>query len=135
MIVADTNVIAYLFLPGDATPDARRALRRDPEWAAPVLWRSELRNVLAMALRGGGMALADAYEVMELAGGLFSGREYQVDSPLVLRLAAASACSAYDCEFVALAQDLGVPLVTGDRRLRARFARTAVSLRDFAGGR
>jgi predicted nucleic acid-binding protein len=46
-------------------------------------------------------------------------------------LAARSACSAYDCEFVALARDLDVRLVTADRRLRG-LPDTAISPEDFA---
>mgnify|MGYP001275454295 CR=1 FL=1 len=37
-------------LTGERSAEAERALRRDPAWAAPLLWRSELRNVLAQAL-------------------------------------------------------------------------------------
>jgi predicted nucleic acid-binding protein len=37
VIVVDTNVIAYLFLPGEQTAAARRTLQRDPRWAAPLL--------------------------------------------------------------------------------------------------
>ena len=51
MIVVDTNVIAYLFLPGEYTPLAERLLQKDPDWVAPVLWRSELRNVFALYVR------------------------------------------------------------------------------------
>lgn len=131
MIVVDTNVIAYLLLPGDQTAAARAALRRDPVWAAPLLWRSELRNVLATAMRQGHLGLADALEVMELAAELVAGREFEVESAAVLRLAAGSRCSAYDCEFVALARDLRVTLVTADQQLLAEFAPTAVSLAVF----
>ena len=46
-----------------------------------------------------------------------------VDSATVLALAASSNCSAYDCEFVALADYLDVPLVTADRKLKTRFSR------------
>lgn len=38
-------------------------------------------------------------------------------------------CTAYDCEFVALSQRLGVPLVTLDRALLKAFPRLA---RKFA---
>lgn len=133
MIVADTNLLAYLLLPGTASAAARRAFLKDPLWAAPMLWRSELRNVFAKALHDRQLEVADANEVMELALDVVAGREYEVDSAAVLRLAAESGCTAYDCEFVALALDLEVPLVTSDRVVLRRFPTVARSLRSFAG--
>lgn len=131
MIVVDTNVIAYLFLPGDQTDAARAALASDAAWTAPVLWRSEFRNVLALYLRQRHLKLADALEVQGAAEELMAGREYAVESEAVLTLAATSGRSAYDCEFVALAHALGVPLVTSDRQLLAAFPETALSLSAF----
>jgi len=131
VIVVDTNVIVYLLMPGDQTPAARRTLQRDSAWAAPLLWRSALRNVLAVALRHRRLALTDALDVMEAATTLMANSEYVVPSPAVLHLTAGSTCSAYDCEFVALAQDLGVPLVTADREVFTQFADTAVPLERY----
>jgi predicted nucleic acid-binding protein len=45
MIVVDTSVIASLWVPNDMEKLAYKVLRKDPEWVAPLLWRSELRNV------------------------------------------------------------------------------------------
>jgi predicted nucleic acid-binding protein len=134
LIVVDTNVIAYLIVPGERTDQARAALRKDPEWAAPLLWRSELRNVLALYMRQGQLSIGDALRLCEEAERLLQGAEYQVASAPVLSLSQVSRCSAYDCEFVALAQDLGVPLVTTDRQVLAGFPGIAVSLDDFCSG-
>lgn len=134
MIVVDTNTVAYLFLPGDHTESARAALRREPAWAAPLLWRSEMRNVLAVQLRQEHMSLPAAREVMTLAEALLAGREFAVESGRVLELAAASGRSAYDCEFVALARAIGTPLLTSDRQLLKVFPETAISLAQFADG-
>lgn len=131
MIVVDTNVVAYLLIPGDQTEAARRAFTRDPAWAAPLLWRSELRNVLALYVRRGHLALVDAQAVQAAGESLLAGREYAVDSAEVLVLAAASGRSAYDCEFVALARALGLPLLTSDRQLLTSFAGTAVGLAAY----
>ncbi len=62
---------------------------------------------------------------------LMQGKEFQVGSAQVLGLASASGCSSYDCEFVALAQDLGVPLVTSDSMVLSKFGSTAVSMQAF----
>jgi PIN domain. len=132
VIVVDTNVIAYLLLGGEKTPQARAALRKDPVWAAPILWQSEFRNVLAMYLRQGQLVLSDALELVAEAESLLSGSEYRVESGQVLSLVAVSPCSAYDCEFVALAQELGVPLVTSDRQLLGAFPSVAVALDSFS---
>ena len=131
MIVVDTNVIAYLLLPGKHTSAARAAYERDPAWTAPLLWRSEFRSVLATSIHQGHMTLDDAVEVMDVATELMEGREYTVESADVLNLASSSSCSAYDCEFVALAQELGVRLVTADRRISTSFGDVSLALADF----
>jgi predicted nucleic acid-binding protein len=131
MIVVDTNIIGYLYLHSERSTQAEQALRRDPHWAAPLLWRSELRNVLALYLRRKLLSLEDACRIMDEAMSLMRGREYTVTSQQVLSLAATSNCSAYDCEFVALAQDLGLPLVTVDRQVLRQFPTCTVPLEAF----
>lgn len=123
MIVVDTNVVAYLLLEGRA--ETEDLLRADREWAAPVLWRSEFRSVLSRYRAVGRMELADALAIMELAEDLLQGREFQVVSADVLRLAADSGCSTYDCEFVALALSLGCPLATTDGAVLSAFPELA----------
>ncbi len=133
MIVVDTNVIGYLYLSSAYSEQAERALLKDAEWAAPLLWRSELRNVLALYMRKGWLSLGDAVRIMDEAVRLMAGREYAVDSVQVLELVEKSTCSAYDCEFVALARDLDVPLVTVDKQILRDFPHEAVSLKTFVG--
>ncbi|HJY83171.1 MAG TPA: type II toxin-antitoxin system VapC family toxin [Candidatus Binatia bacterium] len=131
MIVVDTNLIAYLYLQGEHTAQAEKVLQKDSEWMAPSLWRSEFRSVLAFYLRQKDLSLDDAQAIMWEAELLLQGREYSVASARVLDIAAASRCSAYDCEFVVLAQDLDVPLVTADKKVLAAFPETAVSMVAF----
>jgi hypothetical protein len=58
-------------------------------------------------------------------------REYEVAARRVLSLVADSPCSAYDCEFVALTQELGVALVTPDKQVLKALLGLAVSPRPF----
>jgi predicted nucleic acid-binding protein len=131
VIVADVNLVAYLLIQGDRTAAVEAVLARDPEWAAPLLWRSEWRNVLAGYLRRGSLALEDAIEYVSVAESVFRGHEHLVDGGRVLELVLLSGCSAYDCEYVALAEALGVPLVTGDRGIREAFPGQAVAPEAF----
>jgi predicted nucleic acid-binding protein len=131
MIVVDTNLICYLFLTGDRSTQAEQAFQKDPDWLAPLLWRSEFRNVLAQYLRRDLISLHEARLIMEQALLVMSGREFDVNSFQVLSLVNASNCSAYDCEFVALAQDLGIRLVTVDHQILNQFSETAVLLEKF----
>jgi predicted nucleic acid-binding protein len=132
VIVVDTNVIAYLWLPGDLTSAAERVLSRDAEWVVPLLWRSEFRSVLAGAVRGKRCSLAQAAALVGEAEDQLRGREFQVDSAQVLSLATSSGCSTYDCEFVALATSLGVPVVTNDRQVLRAFRHLAEPLSGYA---
>ncbi len=67
MIVVDTNIIGYLYLTSDRSSQAEKALAKDPQWAAPLLWRSELRNVLALYIRKKILSLAEAQQIMDEA--------------------------------------------------------------------
>ena len=128
MIVVDSNILAYLYLPGEHSASAETLLERDPEWAAPLLWRSEFRNILAGYLRRGTLSFEQVTDLQAEAEALLEGAEYAVDSIGVLELVRDSKCSAYDCEFVALAKRLGTKLVTMDSKVLRAFPKYAVSL-------
>jgi predicted nucleic acid-binding protein len=51
VIVVDINVLVYLLVPCEHIEQAERVFLMDPMWAAPLLWRSEFRNVLAVYMR------------------------------------------------------------------------------------
>ena len=131
MIVVDTNLLVYLYVSGQNTAQAETVLVRDPVWVAPLLWRSEFRNVLAGLVHRRGLGLDDAVRIAHEAERRMAGGEYTVASQQVLGLAARSGCSAYDCEFVGLARDLRVSFVTGDRQILAAFPSTAISPTAF----
>ncbi len=132
MIVVDTNVIAYLLIKGDQTETAELVRQADRDWAAPILWRSEMRNLLRLYIRQKITSLDDARTIMDKAEDILSGREYEVESSRILELAAATGCTAYDCEFAYLAEKMNVPLVTSDKKLLAAFPDIAVSMEVFA---
>jgi predicted nucleic acid-binding protein len=128
MIVVDSNVLAYLYLPGDFTVAAEALLTNDSEWTSPLLWRSEFRNILAGYMRRKSLSFEQAAALQEEAEALLAGCEYEVDSMRVLELVRDSSCSAYDCEFIALAENLDVKLVTMDKKLLKAFPGRAVAL-------
>jgi predicted nucleic acid-binding protein len=132
MIVADTNLLIYLYVQGDRTEDSEAVLKRDATWTVPLLWRSEFRNALIGLVRKEFVPLDKAVSIVDEAERWLAGREYSVISRHVLTLADRSGCSAYDCEFVALAEDLGVPLVTADRQILKAFPGLAISPNGFA---
>ena len=134
MIVADVNLVAYLLLGGPEAALAQRVLERDPVWAAPLLWRSEFRSVLAAYMRLRDLPRHDAWRAHRLADALIRGHEFAPSGEAVLTLIASSSCSAYDCEYVAVANELEVPLVTWDRHVLKAFADRAVSPREFVAG-
>ena len=131
MIVVDTNLLVYLFVQGNRTGEAEAVLKRDGLWAAPWLWRSEFRNALIGLVRRGDVLMEEAVQVTDVAERWMQGREYVVTSTHVLELAEESGCSAYDCEFVALAQDVEAPLVTVDAQLLKAFPSLAVHPKVF----
>jgi predicted nucleic acid-binding protein len=132
MIVADSNIIAYLYLPSDYSDLAAGLLAKDSHWVAPLLWRSEMRNVLAAYLRRNILNFHQIYKIQQEAEDLLRDREFELESSDVLRLVASSDCSAYDCEFVALAQRLKCKLVTMDKKILVNFPDIAQALTDFA---
>ncbi|MCI5224783.1 MAG: PIN domain-containing protein [Candidatus Electrothrix sp. AR4] len=131
MIVVDTNIIAYLYITGDRTPQAELLLSSSPHWNAPMLWRSEFRNVLGLYLRNKILQLDDTLLILQQAEELLHGNEYQVPSARIMQLVSTSTCSAYDCEFVALAEYLDIPLVTADKKILREFPERARSLDIF----
>lgn len=131
MIVADSNLIAYLLIPGDKSELSEQVFLRDPEWSVPLICRSEMRNILTLYMRHEGMSLPQATRTMETAERLWGNREYAVSSDDVLELGFHHAVTAYDAEFVVLAKQLSVAFVTFDQALRKAVPSIAISAEDY----
>lgn len=132
MIVADASLIACFAVRDERSELADAVCRTDAVWVAPLLWRSEVRSALVKYFHHGLMGFESIMISWHLAEEAVGAREYSVNARKVLELAVRSKCSTYDCEYVALAQELGVPLVTADKQLLKMFPKIAVPLKKFA---
>jgi len=131
MIVVDANVLAYFWLPSSLSEAASECFKKDSDWIAPTLWRSEFRNILALYLRKGYLDFSTAKKAMTHAEEILQYQEYIATSTEVLELVMQSSCSAYDCEYIALARKMGVKLITKDKQLLKEFPRNTVDLESF----
>ena len=132
MIVVDTNVLGALVMKQQKGPVSRAAWVVDQEWYAPPLWLSELRNVLLkyvsrrlLGLEGCEMVFREAHRILPPENWV------SPDDMHVMRIAAESGCTAYDAEFVAVAETLGVPLLTWDKELLEAFPERALAPESF----
>lgn len=131
MICVDTNIICYRCMASPHSGNADAAWAKDPDWIAPLLWRSEFRNTLAGALRRRLLTTKNAIQIANLAESVLVQNDFAVSTSAVLQLVSRSRCSAYDCEFVALPEAQGVPLITLDRQILHDFPRIVISLEKF----
>lgn len=85
--------------------------------------------MLALYLRKNLISYEKALRIQSEAELLMAGNEYDMKSLDVLSLVNRSNCSAYDCEYVALAMNLGVKLFTMDKKVIAEFPLVVESLK------
>ncbi|HID50459.1 MAG TPA: PIN domain-containing protein [Anaerolineae bacterium] len=131
MIVADTNLIAYLFIAGDKTETVHQVYQQDKDWFVPPLWRHEFLNVLAKYIRYEGASITDALSIWQSSVQFLSYRERRVNLTDALQLAASLQMSTYDAQFLTLAQSLGCWLVTEDKQLLKKSPEYAQSMQQF----
>ena len=133
MIVVDTNILASLYFPGPKNKMAEDLQLKSPLWLAPPLWKSEFRNVTALYFRKGLITYEEGLETLGKAEELMREFEENVDFKRVFSLVKHSKCSCYDCEFVGLAIDFRVPLVTYDKLMLREFPKVAVTHESYLG--
>jgi len=131
MIVVDTNIISYLHISGERSQQSEDLLSSDSNWVAPILWRSEFRNVLAQYLRKKLLNLDEILLIIQQAEKLLTDHEYEISSAHIMQLVKSSQCSAYDCEFIALAQYLDTPLITADKKILREFPEIAQTAESY----
>src|SRR6056297_3434053 len=130
MIVVDTNILAHFWLPSDNTEICEQLFQWDSDWVAPVLWKSGFRNVVILYIRKKFIDLPDALQISEKAENQMKEREFHVNSIQVYNLADQSDCSSYDCEFISLAEDLDIKLITMDKQILRSFPERTAKLKD-----
>jgi len=131
MIIVDANLIGALFLQSDQSLIATRILEKDPDWYAPLLWQSEMRSIITSYLRHKLITLDKAIQIMDEAHALMMEHERFISSNLVLELVSTSKCTSYDSEYVALAKEMNLTLVTFDKEVVGEFPGIAVFPQDF----
>ena len=135
MIVVDANVLAYSIIEGTLTPWALQVRDRDPHWRLPGIWRHEILNIFTTYVRQGGLTKDKAVKALEDVYAHILPNEVELGPIETLEIALHYKITAYDAQYVLLAQKLGVPCVTEDRALRRSTPGLTVSMENFVTGK
>ena len=133
MIVADANVIAYLWIPGHEAFKSHELLQKDADWWVPPLYKSEIQSVLLLHIRKNIITPQNAILLMEKIEKQFEFTTMNVPSQLVFTLGERTSCSAYACEYAALALTLECPLITTDKKILQSFPSLAMTAVGYLG--
>ena len=112
MIVADTNLIVALVCETEQTEVALAVWEKDSDWVAPEIWHSEFRNAAVMMLRQKLIGMETALEAYRLASSFVE--TLPSGTGTIFHLCEQYPITAYDAEFAALAEHLGIQAVSFD---------------------
>ena len=102
---------------------------RDDEAAVPVIWPLEVTNVLLVAERRDRLSEAQASRFLELLTQLpIEVDDAPHDLAAIVAAGRRHELSSYDASYLVLAERLGAPLATVDRRLANAAERAGVEL-------
>jgi predicted nucleic acid-binding protein len=135
MIVVDNNILVYFILRGPFEKKADQVFICDNDWIMPRLWRSEFGNVISIYHKQNLITRENAKSVWNRAIEILETKEFSVDGSRTLLLALESGCTYYDCEYVQLALQFDVPLITEDKKILKAFPDVAVSMDNFINGK
>ena len=131
MIVADTNIITYLMIKSKFTDQAEKVFNKDSDWVVPGLWKHEFLNILTTLVNTKRAELNIVILHYEKTTKLFSRLEKEPNFNNVLTISTRHNISAYDAQFISLAMELDLPLITQDMRLLDKFPDIAQTMDQF----
>jgi predicted nucleic acid-binding protein len=117
-VIVDASVVVKWFVVEDLHPEARQLLSGSEPLLAPDLVATEVANALWVKVGRGEMDETAAVRAIAAVSGR-GEPEIRPSPPLARRafdLARALDHPVYDCVYLALAEELDVPLVTADAR-------------------
>ena len=131
MIIVDSNIVTVRNLTSSLTSLAQQVEEKDPVWIVPVLWRYEFQNILATAIKAKQIKPEQALDIWEKVSKILVENECEPSASKVIDLVAQYGITAYDGQFIAVALEMGIPCVTGDRELQEKFPGIAISMDGF----
>jgi predicted nucleic acid-binding protein len=130
MIVVDASIVSFLLIEGELTEEARALYRIDSEWITPPILNHEMLAILTEvgSLEGDAAAMIELWRQVRL---LVGSRQQIPDPVRSLRRGVESGISGYDAQYLALAEQLSLPLITEEEALLQAAPSRAVSLRSY----
>jgi predicted nucleic acid-binding protein len=130
VILADTNVIVPLYVQSASSSAAAELFARDSVWRTEPLALIELSNVLVTYAQADYITSATARDCLSRAAAFLQPHFFRVTHEAALDAAVRYRVTASDGRFLALARQLGRPLVTEDAKLRAAAPKLTQSLTE-----
>lgn len=130
MLPVDANIVAYLFIKSERTDKARALELIDNDWHSEAFVLVELTNVLNNYVRSGTFTLAECIATLDEVAETLGPNLHGVHHADALKAAQEFNVTAYDARYLVLARELGIPLVTENKKLRAAAPALTQSLDD-----